>query len=153
DGSTRLTDSYDATSVRGAVTTDGSKIWLGGDNSGGVTTTGGTRYATRGSTISSPNLSQQLVGGSTPTPDNIRDINLVGGNLYNSSGSSSSVGKAVFQIGSGLPESGSQTLTKLTLDNQSVSSFFFVDADSTVSGVDTLYTASGTTIRKFNLVG
>ena len=41
DLSTKLTANYNATSIRGAATTDGSQIWTGGDNASGATPTGG----------------------------------------------------------------------------------------------------------------
>lgn len=151
DLSTKLTDTCDNGALRGAVTTDGTKIWVGGDNNSGTTTSGGTRFTTRGSTTS-VNLSQVQVTGGSPQPDNIRDINIFAGQLYNSSGSGSSVGKAAFKVGTGLPETGSQTLTKMTLDNQSISSFTFLDADPGVPGVDTIYAAAGSVLRKYNLV-
>jgi len=149
DLSTRLTTAYDFTSVRGAVTTDGNLIWVGGDNASGATVTGGTVFTTRGSS-SSVNLSQVQVQGGPRTPDNIRDINVFDGQLYNSSGSNSSVGKALFSVGTGLPQSGSQTLTRLTNDNASVSCFYFLDASATEPGVDVVYTSTstGNTLRK-----
>lgn len=154
DLSTKLTDSYDATTVRGAASTDGIKLWLAGDNSGGDTVTGGLRYTTRGSSTS-VNLSQVQVNGGPKTPDNIRDLGIYGWQLYNCSGSGSSVGKAVFRVGVGLPTSGSQQLTTLTTDDASSTSFVFLDADPAVAGVDTLYsaTSTGSTLRKYNLVG
>lgn len=152
DLSTRLTDACDYTAIRAAVTTDGNDIWVAGDNASGATTSGGTRFTTRGSSTT-VNLSQTQTLGS-PTPDNIRDLNIFAGQLYNSSGSGSSVGKAIFQVGTGLPTFGSQMLTKLTTDGSSTVSFYFLDADVSVSGVDTIYAASsiGATFRKYNLV-
>lgn len=153
DLSTRLTDAFDYTTFRGAVSSDGTRIWLAGDNASGATTTGGTRYTTKGSSTS-VNLSQVTGPGGTKTPDNIRDVGIFDGQLYNCSGSSSSVGKAVFRVGVGLPEAGSQSLTTLTTDNASPSSFAFLDASPDVPGVDTLYsaTSTGSSLRKYNLV-
>ncbi len=152
DLSTKLTDTCDNSALRGAVTTNGTKIWVGGDNTNGTSTSGGTRFTTRGSSTS-VNLSRVQSTGGTPQPDNIRDVNIFAGQLYNSSGSGSSVGKALFQVGTGLPESGSQTLTKLTTDNQSITSFVILDADPAVPGLDTVYAAAGTVLRKYNLIG
>src|SRR5262249_25725522 len=125
DLSTRLTDSFDFTGIRAATTTNGTQIWLAGDNASGATASGGTRYTTRGGNASE-NLSQVQAVGGAQTPDNIRDLQIFGNQLYNSSGSSSSVGKAVFKVGDGLPTSGSQALTLLTSDAASVSSFYFL---------------------------
>jgi hypothetical protein len=154
DLSTKLTDAYDWTAFRSAVTTDGTKLWLAGDNASGATDTGGTRFTTKGSSTT-VNLSQVQTIGGAKTTDNIREVNIFNGQLYNSSGSSSSVGKAIFQVGTGLPESGSQLLTTLTTDGASTCTFYFVDADRTVPGLDTLYSGSsiGNTLRKYNLVG
>lgn len=153
DLSTRLTAAYNFTAVRGAITTNGQDIWIGGDNASGATASGGTHYTTRGSSTSE-NLSQVQTTSGSHTPDNIRDINIFEGQLFNSSGSSSSVGKAVFAVGVGLPTSGSQTLATLTHDNASVSCFQFIDADESAPGVDVLYTATSTSssLRKYNLV-
>ncbi len=153
DLSTRLTDAYDYTAIRAAVTTDGNDIWVAGDNASGATTSGGTRFTTKGSSTT-VNLSQVQTLGS-PTPDNIRDLNIFADQLYNSSGSSSSVGKAIFRVGTGLPKSGSQPLTRLTTDGSSTVTFYFLDANPAVAGVDTIYAASsiGGTFRKYNLVG
>jgi hypothetical protein len=151
DLSTKLTDAYNNTMIRSAVTTDGTKFWLAGDNGGGTTNTGGTRFATLGSSAT-VNLSKTQTEPPSGATDNVREIGIFGGQLYNSSGSSSSIGKALLQVGSGLPESGSQPLTKLTTDGQSTSSFYLIDADPGVPGVDTAYTAAGTTIRKYSLV-
>jgi len=157
DQSTRLTETCDNTSIRGAFTTDGTNIWIAGDNASGATPTGGLRYTTKGSSTS-VDLSQVQVIGGAHTPDNIRDAAVFGGQLYDCSGSNSSVGKAVFQVGVGLPTSGSQTLTSLTTANpaMSTSSFAFLDLDAGVPGVDVMYTgtsAGGIGVHKFVLQG
>ncbi|HVT87880.1 MAG TPA: PEP-CTERM sorting domain-containing protein [Tepidisphaeraceae bacterium] len=154
DVSTRLTDAYDATVIRGAFTTNGTNIWVSGDNNGGITTSGGIRFTTKGGSTTA-NLSHVQTTGGSPTTDNVRDNAIFDGQLYDSSGSSSSIGKAVFTVGGGSPQSGSQTQTNLTTDGASVSSFFFLDADPNTAGVDTLYTgtSTGQTLRKYNLVG
>ncbi|MFT3683801.1 MAG: hypothetical protein QM783_02555 [Phycisphaerales bacterium] len=153
DLSTRLSDAYLGTTVRGAYSTDGTQIWVAGDNEGTTSTSGGIRYTTRGSSTSS-NLSRTQVGGGSPTPDNIRDLNVFGGQLYDSSGSGSSVGRGVLAVGSGLPTSGSQTITNLTTaaSADSASSFYMLDLDGTV-GMDTLYFVGDSAVRRYNLVG
>ncbi|HUN81133.1 MAG TPA: hypothetical protein VMV81_06430 [Phycisphaerae bacterium] len=154
DLTTRLTTTCDYTSIRGAATSDGVNIWIAGDNASGATTSGGTRYTTLGSSTS-VNLSQVQVIQPSPMPDNVRNINVFGGQLYNSSGSNATIGKAFFKVGNGLPTSGSQTLTRLNAADSSISSFYFLDASSTVSGVDTAYAASSNpqSLQKYNKVG
>jgi len=147
DLSTKLTDSYDATYFRSAVTTDGSKIWLAGDNQDGNTTSGGLRFTTKGSS-STVNLSQVQVLGGSKTPDNVRDVGVYGGQLYDCSGSSSSIGKGVFTVGTGLPETGSQLATKFDPGSVSKSSFYMLDLDAGIAGVDTMY-AAGDNLYKF----
>lgn len=154
DLSTKLTDAYDGFGFRSAYTTDGTKIWMAGDNNGGsgaAALTGGLRYTTKGSSTTT-NLSQVQVTGGAKTPDNVRDVAAFGGQLFDSSGSSSSIGKAVFRVGTGLPESGSQTLTKLETDNISKSSFYLLDLDSGIAGPDTLY-AVGDNLYKYSYNG
>lgn len=152
DLSTKLTDAYDGTTIRGVTSSDGTKLWVTGDNKSGTTSTGGTRFTNLGSSTT-VNLSKVQVPPPSSTLDNVRDISIFAGQLYESSGSGSSVGKAVLQVGVGLPESGSQSLTTLTTDGQSTNCFYFVDADAGITGLDTLYTATGSGVRKYNLVG
>jgi hypothetical protein len=150
---TRLSGSFDATSVRAAVSVDGSSFWVAGDNAGGATPTGGLRYVGSLGSSTSVDLSQVQATGSAKTPDNVRSVSIFGGQLYDSSGSNASLGKNVFKVGTGLPTSGAQTATAVTSDTNSVNSFFFADLDAGVAGLDTLYTSTGTAIRKFALVG
>ncbi len=145
DMTTRLTDSFDATSIRGAFTDDGSRIWLAGDNASGATVTGGLRFTTHGSGTS-VNLSQVQSEGGSQTSDNIRDTAIFEGQLYDCSGSNSSVGKAVFTVGTGLPTSGSQTLTRLTFDGASTSSFYLLDLNPAIPGPDVMYAATSAAV-------
>lgn len=145
DLTTKLGASYDATSIRGVVSTDGDHLWTGGDNASGAIVNGGTQYTTRGSTTS-VNLSQVQSQGQAKTPDNIRDVNIFGGQLFVCSGSSASVGKAVLKCGTGLPTSGSQALTKITTDGSSQSSFAMLDASDAIAGPDVMYAAGSTTL-------
>src|SRR6185369_6388079 len=106
----------------------------------------------------SVNLSQVQTSGSTPTPDNVRDLGIFDGQLYDSSGSNSSIGKAVLKVGTGLPTATvdtPQTLSLLTTDGASTSAFFFEDLSPSVPGIDTLYTsasAQGEGIHKYSQV-
>ncbi|MGH7243928.1 MAG: hypothetical protein ACREJD_10960 [Phycisphaerales bacterium] len=141
DLTTKLNANYNATSIRGATTVDGSGIWTAGDNASGATPTGGTLYTTHGSNVAN-NLSKVQSLGLPKTPDNIRDISIFGGQLFNCSGSNSSVGKAAFQVGIGLPTTGSQALTTLNTDGASTSSMFMLDLDPNIPGPDVMYTAA-----------
>jgi hypothetical protein len=152
DLSTRLTDAYNGTSIRGAFTTNGTDIWTSGDNASGATGSGGTHYTTRGSSTSS-NISSVQTLGSEKTPDNIRDARVFNGQLYVTSGSDASVGKGFLQAGTGTPTSGAQTLTTL-FHGDSTSAIYFLDTNH--DGVlDTAYTgtSTGNGLRKYSLIG
>lgn len=149
DLSTRLTDAYNNTGIRGAFTTNGTDLWLSGDNAGGAVAdalTGGLRYTTRGSSITTNISKVQTL--TSPTPDNVRDAQIFDGQLYDCSGSSASIGKGVLIVGSGTPTAGSQPATLITPGSQNSSSFFMLDMNPAVPGVDTLYSA-GTNLFKF----
>lgn len=126
---------------RSAVTTDGVNLWMGG-------AAGGVRYATAGSTTST-----QL----STTVTNIRQVNIFGGQLYNSDSSGSTI--RLGMVGTGLPTTSGQTITNLPGFPVAGSpySFFFADLNAGVSGLDTLYvsddTASTGGIQKYSLVG
>jgi hypothetical protein len=149
---TALTDAYSQTSIRSVTSVNGQQFWTGGDNGGGATATGGTHYVANVGATTSTNISQVQMTGLANTPDNIRDVAVFNGQLYNSSGSGASVGKAVFQVGTGLPTSGMQTLTPLT-NVDSITSFDFVHLGNGPAGLNTLYTSGASGINKFSLVG
>ena len=129
DTSTALTDAYDANNFRGVTSNDGTQFWMAGNSN----TTGGVRYvAVLGETTTT-----QLSAINT----NLRAPLIFGGQLYVSSGSSSTV--RLGTVGVGLPTTASQTISTLpgypvTL---SPNAFFLADLDSGVVGVDTLYIA------------
>lgn len=155
DTRTTLRETGDNTAFRGVASDNGSRLWLAVDNNGGTTLTGGTRYVTRQPTttaVNTVNLSQRQSFGS-PTPDNIRSVHIYGGQLYNSSGSNSSVGSDAFTVGTGLPLTGSQTLTPITDGFRSVSSFFLIDADANTAtgnpgGFDVMYAVGSNQVMK-----
>lgn len=150
DLSTRLTDAYNGVNIRGAIVgNDGNSIWTAGDNGGDTTITGGIRYATRGGSTTN-NLSRTQTNGGSPQADNIRDVNIFGGQLWDSSGSGSSVGKGVHQVGTGLPTTGAQTITAWTADAVSTSSFYMVDSDSDTV-FETMYAVAPSLVRKYVL--
>jgi len=100
DTSTALTDASSASSVRSAITTDGTNIWVDGG-------AGGARYTTRGATTS-----VQLATGTT----NLRQIEIYptaanpNGQLMISSASGSA---RLDTVGAGLPTTSGQTLANL----------------------------------------
>jgi hypothetical protein len=149
DMSTRLTDAFSFTTVRAAVTNTGNEVWIC-DNASGAVSDGGLHYAVKGGSTS-VNLSVVQDVGVTPTPDNIRDVLIFNGQLYECSGSDASVGKATFQVGTGLPTSGRPALMRLNTDSASPSSFALLDLDPTIPGPDVLYsvvTTPSVSLRK-----
>jgi hypothetical protein len=156
DTSTALTDSYHKTVVRAVVSDDGSRFWVAGDNADAhplYSTFGGLRYVAALGANSTTNLSQVQDFSPPPTPDNVRSIGIFAGQLYESSGSDSSIGKSVFEVGIGLPTTGSQTLKRLTTDGASTNAFFLADLNEAVPGVDTLYSstsAQGIGLHKYS---
>ena len=143
DTSTRLTDYADANNPRGAVSTDGTALWVTGGS-------GGVRYATLGATTST-----QL----STTVTNLRGVNLVAGaQLAVSTGSGTAV--RVGTVGAGLPTTPGQTITNLPgfLVSGSPYAFAFAALAPNAAGVDTLYvaddgaSASGGGIQKYALI-
>jgi len=148
--STALTDAPTSNNIRGAASNDGTSFWVtGGSN--------GVRYAASLGATTSTDLSSASLA-------NTRGVSIFDGQLYVSSSSGTNTFKGVSTIGSGLPSSTGQTVTRLpgltdTLCPSSYA-FFLADLDAGVAGVDTLYIADDTTtvggrggIQKFSLVG
>ncbi len=136
DTSTALSDLACGSNVRSATSTDGTDLWAGGNQ--GTAGTGGVKYATRGSTTST-----QL----NATDTNVRQVFIFGGQLFGAVN-----GSTVKTIGSGLPTTGGQTDTALTLVGAGTSpDGFFM---TSVSGGTVLYLMDDGqgTIRKYSLV-
>jgi len=154
DTSTALTDNCDYGAIRGAVTDNGTRFWTAGANASGAND-GGLRFAIIGASTS-VNLSwNQLPSRSQlPTSDNPRDVGIYDGQLYVCSGSANSIGKAVLKYGDGLPVTANPNYIRITTDNAGVQSFVFLNLNSNIPGIDTLYTASstGATLRKYSRV-
>lgn len=156
DTRTALRETGDNTAFRAVASDNGSRLWLALDNNGGATTSGGTRYVTRQSStaaVPTVNLSQRQTPGSNPTPDNIRSVQIFGNQLYNSSGSNSSVGSDAFRVGLGLPTSGSQMLTPITDGSRSISSLYLLDIDDNPAtgdprGFDVMYAVGSSRVLK-----
>jgi hypothetical protein len=140
DTTTALTDFSSTNNPRGAVSTNGTDIWV----SGGA---GGVRYATLGSTTST-----QL----STTVTNVRSVNIFGGQLYVSTSSGLTV--RLGTVGTGTPTTSGQTITNLPSFPTSGSpyQYYFADLDG-APGLDTVYVADDTNatsaIQKYSLVG
>jgi uncharacterized protein len=145
DTSTALTDFATGNNPRSVVSTNGTDIWL----TGGA---GGVRYISGLGGTTSTDLTSSTLG-------NVRQINVFNNQLYASSGSGTNTFRGVETIGTGLPTSGSQTVTRLPgltdTTNPSTYGFFLADLTPTVAGADTLYVADdgAGALTKFSLVG
>ncbi len=147
DTSTALSDYASANNPRSAASADGTAFW----SVGGA---GAVRYATLGATTSTQLNTDQA---------NLRQAQVIDGQLYASSGSGTNTTRGVNKIGAGLPTIAGQTLTRLSglsdAANASSYSYALLDLNAGVSGVDTLYLADDTNtagvggIQKWSLVG
>ncbi len=132
DTSTALTDAYSAVSIRGASSDNGTRFWTSG---AAASPSGGLRYVgSLGATTST------LLGSSS---NNLQQVSVLGGNLFTSSGAATP-GHSVFQVGSGLPTSGSPAFTSsFTPDTNTYQSFYFTNLGSghnwNGTGFDTVY--------------
>ena len=148
DTSTGLGSSFSGTNVRGVASADGSNLYVVGGN------TGVQYVALGGANLTTLNTA----------PTNNRVIEIFGGSLYLTSGSSPYVG--VSQVGTGLPTTAGQTVTLLpgAPGNTGVSpspyGFYFADLSTAVAGMDVVYvtdsrtsSAAGSGIQKWSLVG
>jgi hypothetical protein len=143
DTTTALTDFASGNNPRSAASVDGTSFYLGGG-------AGGVRLASIGATTST-----DLTGAALT---NTRQIGIFGGQLYASSNSGTNTTRGVNAIGSGLPTTSGQSVTRLPglNDTNSASTYSFVllDLDATVAGLDTLYVADDSIgLQKFSLVG
>lgn len=143
DSSTALTDFSSGNNPRGATSADGTAVWAVGG-------AGGVRFATIGATTSNPLTDSTFA--------NARTAAVVGGQLYASTGSGTNTFRGVDTVGTGLPTSGTQTVTRLPgltdTTNPSTYAITFADLDSGTPGNDVLYTADDSTgaLTKFSLV-
>jgi hypothetical protein len=145
---TALTDAYSAVSIRGASSDNGTRFWT----SGATASSGGLRYVSSLGATSST-----LLGSSS---NDLLQVSVQGGNLFTSSGAATP-GRSVFQVGSGLPTSGSPTFTSSFSpgSTQKFQSFYFTNLGSgnnwNGTGFDTLYAvdSSGATLGKYSFNG
>jgi DNA/RNA endonuclease G (NUC1) len=142
DTTTALTDS--SGNARGAVSTNGTDLWITGSNNG-------VRYAPVGATTST-----QL----STTTTNLRGVNIFDNQLFISAASGTT---RVATVGTNTPTTSGQTITNIPGIPTSGSpyAFFFADLSAAVPGADTLYvaddgvggTAATTGIKKYSLSG
>lgn len=137
---------FNTNNVRGAVTNDGTGVWLCG---AGSSNSGGTFYVPANSFTSSPTKI-------STSPTNTRTINIFGGQLYTSAASSGFYG--VSQVGTGLPTTSGQTTSLLSGVNDSSNYAFVVfDANANEPGNDLIYVADDNTTKggiiKYSKVG
>jgi hypothetical protein len=145
DTTTSLTDAYNLSNIRSAVSTDGTSIWTGGNGGTGQGGSAGTRYTTTGSTTST---------GLHATTTNIRVVNIFNGQLYADSGSAGFTG--IGTVGTGLSTTSGQSFTLLpgfpTTGTHSPYDFWFKDA-STLYVADDGSAANGGGIQKWTESG
>jgi len=126
DTSTLFSGAFSATSIRGAVTVDGSGFWATGGNSGVQYIPFGTATSTQINT----------------NPLNLRVPGVFGGQLYVTSASTGFNG--VSAVGLGLPTVSGQTTTLLPGFPTAIASpygFVAFDLNPNVAGIDTFYVA------------
>jgi hypothetical protein len=143
---TALTDAYSADNIRSAVTSNGTNIWTSGNQASSTPGTGGIRYTTLGATSST------LVSG---TVTNTRVIDIFGGQLYYSTGTSPA---GIYQLGTNRPTTAGATATPIAAVN-SPYGFVMLERDNLETGLDVLYvvddgnTAANSGIYKFSKSG
>jgi hypothetical protein len=99
--STALTDFANENNPRSATSSDGTKIWVGG---AGKTTTGGVHFTTLGAATST-SLNE--------SDTNVRQVEVVGGQLYTSADPTKAGALTIATVGSGLPTTKGQTVANL----------------------------------------
>ncbi len=148
DTSTALTDWTSGNNPRSATSFDGSTFWVAG-------AAGGVRYVSGLGATTTTDLTSTATSGSF---GNVRQVSIFNSQVYASSGSGTNTFKGVETVGSGLPTSGAQAVTRLSgltdTTNPSTYAFFLADLTNTVPGYDTLYVADDGTgaLTKFSLV-
>jgi hypothetical protein len=143
DTSTALTDFGNGNNPRGATSTDGTNIWVGG---AGKSTTGGVHYAKLGASTST------LM---STTDTNARAVAIFGGQLYTSADPTKE-SNSISTVGSGTPTTGGQTTANLPFATAPTQPYAFSLVTLGVGpGVDTMYVAdnSAGAVVKYGLSG
>jgi hypothetical protein len=149
DTSTALTDAYSGVSIRSATSDNGTRFWTAGGPAAG---SGGLRYVgALGATTST-----DLNGGAA---NEFRQVSVLGGNLFTSS-PMGAPGYTVYQVGSGLPTSGTPTLTSSINPGGTphYQGFYFTNLGGknwNSTGFDTLYAVNvnAQTLEKWSFNG
>jgi hypothetical protein len=146
---TALTNFSTGNNVRGAITTNGTTLYLSGSSSGSTNaSTGGVLMATVGST---GNAATEI---STNSVTNTKGLTIFNGQLYTST-SSGSIRLAT--VGSGLPTTGGQAVTNLpgissTTSNSPYEFAFAIENPTNTTGnPDTMYVADNNVVEKYYL--
>jgi hypothetical protein len=148
-----ITDAFQGDSLRSVATNDGNQFWLSG--AAGTATNGGLRYVANTTDTTTTSL--------MPSGGNSRQVQVLDGNLFISGGSAAGPGRSVFQVGTGLPTSGSPTFTNtfpVAGSGPQYQSYYFADLNNalgwngtvfdTLYSVDTNGTAGGVDKWTFN---
>jgi hypothetical protein len=136
---TRISDAYDASNIRSAVTNDGTSFWCAGAGTGG-----GTRYVTLGNT----GTTVQVSG----SPANTRYVSIAGSQLFTSSQSGGNIG--INTVGSGLPVSSGNSTVVINALPSDPYAYAILDRDPGVAGVDVIYVAGNANgIQKYSFDG
>jgi len=146
DTTTILTDSYNGSNIRSAVSSDGQNIWTGGNAGSGLSASAGVRYTTLGASSATQINS---------TTSNMRVVKIFNGQLYVSSSTGTFLG--VSSVGTGEPTTGfTGSPTPLpgmpTTGSHSAYDFFFKDAN-TLYIADEGTVANGGGIQKWTFNG
>ena len=146
DTSTALSDAYQGSNIRSAISTDGISLWTTGNASSGNGATAGPRYTTFGSTTSTR---------VDTTASNMRVANIFNGQLYVSSATGTLLG--VSTVATGLPTTASAgPITLLpgfpTSGTHSSYDFWFKDSN-TLYVADDGTAANGGGIQKWTFDG
>lgn len=138
---TALTDFAPGNNPRSATSADGTQFWVGG-------AAGGVRYATLGASTSTSLTSS--------TYSNVREVQDVGGQLYTSADPTQATpGITIATVGTGLPTSGTQTLTDLVPATGKLSPYgYSLLTLGSGTAPDTLYVADNGSgaVLKYSLV-
>ncbi len=106
-----LSGAYDGLTFRSVATSNGQTFYLSGASGISAAAAGGGQIATvAGGLPSTVTTLSSTTALTTDFNNNLRHIQVANGNLFVSSGSSTP-GQQVFQVGTGLPTTGNQTLS------------------------------------------
>ncbi|MBX2979374.1 MAG: T9SS type A sorting domain-containing protein [Flavobacteriales bacterium] len=140
-------NSYAANNFRSVATFDGAQFWTGGN---GNASTGGVRTIAFNGSTTTPAIAERISGG-----NNIRNVSVVDGELYYSTGSAP-VG--IYRVGNGAPTTTAtaELLFTLQTGNTSPYAFQLLDRSDAVCGRDVIYVAddaNGGRVYKYSFDG